>query len=91
MRSFLFILLLAGCQNPKFKGEQCVVSILAKSCVCRDYEYTIDHIGSTSMAVEYPLEHCDRLIGMTDYIGFSAFLEKVRREIIDNSKLSEQD
>lgn len=84
---FWFILLLASCQSPSFKGEQCAISLLAKACICREYEYTIDHIGNTSMAVEHDIEYCDRLIGMKDYIGFSYFLEKVRLEIKDNAKM----
>lgn len=87
---FWFILLLASCQSPSFKGEQCAVSLVSKKCTCRQYEYNISHIGGVGEVKQYDLEHCDRLIGMTNYIGFHGFLEKVRLEIIENTKLSEQ-
>lgn len=88
---FWFILLLASCQSPSFKGEQCAVSIVASTCTCRQYEYSIERIGGIGEVKQYALDHCEALIGQTDYVGFYGFLNKVRLEIIDNTKLSEQD
>jgi len=60
-----FITVLVACQTPEVKeAERCLLDVENEACYCQGYEYTENHIGATSIALEMPLSYCEDYVAM---------------------------
>ena len=83
----ILLFILAGCQTLEKTTEQCTVDLAESKCYCRQYQFSIDYLGGiTGSLKEMPFDHCNKLVGFTDYVDVATFWEKVRREIVESKK-----
>jgi len=68
----LSVIFLSGCGLPEYKtADNCSIVIkkvydsqrIKARCICRDYEFTLNHTGPTSKARRVPIEKCNKLVG----------------------------
>lgn len=73
---------LLSCTTTEYVGEQCVVDVVNDTCVCRQYKFSTQYVGpQPGEAIVFPLNHCHKMVGFSDYIGAATYWENVRREI----------
>lgn len=82
--------------NRKLVVEQCGITFIFDEdgsinqddsiCECRDYEYSLNKLGSVSVPELKPISYCNKLIGNKpkNYLELTNFLGDIRRDVIDN-------
>lgn len=99
LMEIVLIICLSSCALPKIRNlEQKNLRLVTErdpinkrlyiledqsACFSREYEHSIDFIGSRSDMIEYSIEHCHDMIGYdsADYIELFNFLEESRNRL----------
>jgi hypothetical protein len=81
--------LLFSCQTvqipEKSDEERCVVSVEFNVCRCHQYRVSPSVVGRVSESVDYPIEHCERLVGFSPeaWVNFVLWFEETFQAVED--------